>query len=280
MVKYATDHIKINVNSMTNEKNISLDEFIPQMQLCKVNILSDILKSGIRDVASPNIIYLNLMTCFDIWYELCSYKGPFLYDTQPCLQEKVWCPRDCVPEHPLLHNAVLTGFDIRKDIVLFQLSSLFDESFIYSYHYFKKNNSTFDICRIAIPERHVNLFQDNLNVKIKLSPFSISGACFTVPLVDLTYTNITQSSNRWKSINLLLTDELKKEDKVVICGMLLAYKDFVNEGTIYSREPCGYFVQNSPPMSAQHILSSDGREYGYCTQYDVFAWNFGIGIKY
>jgi hypothetical protein len=280
MIKYASDHILINVNNMTNEKNITLEEFMPQIKLCKANILPDILKSGIRDSKTPNKIYLNLRTCFDIWYEQCSYKGPFLYDQEPCLREKTFCPRDCISDNLLLNNAVLTGFDIRKDIVLFQLSGLFDESFIHSYHYFKKNGNTFDICRIAIPERNINLFQNNLDVKVNLSPFSISGVSFTVPLVDLTYTNITQSTNRWKSINLLLTDDLKKEERVVICGMLLAYKDIVNEGTIYSREPCGYFVQNSPPMSAQYILSSDGIEYGYCTKGDIFAWNYGIGIKY
>lgn len=144
MVKYASDHILINVNNMTNEKNITLEEFMPQIKLCEANILPDILKSGIRDSKSPNKIYLNLRTSFDIWYDQCSYKGPFLYDLEPCLREKTFCPRDCVSDNPLLRNVVLTGFDIRKDIVLFQLSNLFDESFIYSYHYFKKNGSTLD----------------------------------------------------------------------------------------------------------------------------------------
>ncbi len=280
MVKYASDHILINVNSMTNEKNITLDEFIPQIKLCKANILPDILKSGIRDDKSPNKIYLNLRTCFDIWYDQCSYKGPFLYDQEPCLRESSLCPRDCIQDNPLLSNAVLTGFDIRKDIVLFQLGDLFDESFIHSYHYFKKNGNTFDICRIAIPERNLNLFQNNLDVKINVSPYSVNGANFMIPLVNLTYQNITTSSSRWKSINWLLTDDLKKGDLVVVCGMLLSYKDIVYEGTIHSREPCGYFVENSPPLSAQYILLSDGREYGYCERSEIFAWNFGIGIKY
>ena len=62
--------------------------------------------------------------------------------------------------------------------------------------------------------------------------------------------------------------------------MLLSYKDIVYEGTIHSREPCGYFVENSPPLSAQYILLSDGREYGYCERSEIFAWNFGIGIKF
>ncbi|MEZ4910729.1 MAG: hypothetical protein R2774_07690 [Saprospiraceae bacterium] len=280
MVKYASDHIKINVNSMTNEKNITLEEFMPQIKLCKANILPDILKSGVKDAINPNTIYLNLKTCFDIWYDQCSYKGLFLYDKEPCLREDSFCPRDCVPDQPLKNNVVLTGFNVNKDIVLFQLGSLFVESFLFSYHYFKKSGDTSVLCRIAVPESTVNLFEDNLDVAIKLSPYSIKGATFMLPLVDLTYRNITANTRRWKDINLLITDNLKRGDYYSICGVLLVYKDIVYDLTICNRLECASSNDYCPPLSAEHLLSHHGRGYGYCTQGELFSNNFGIGMKF
>jgi hypothetical protein len=280
MVKYASDHILLNVNNMSNEKNITLEEFMPQIKLCKANILPDILKSGVKDAFAPNIIYLNLRTCFDIWFDQCSYKGPFLYDQEPCLRELSLCPRDCVPDQPLKKNVVLTGFDVRKDFFLFQIAGLFVESYLFSYHYFKKQGNTFELCRIAVPESTVNLFKDNLDVSIKLSQYSFNGATFMLPLVDLTYRNISESTRRWKAINLLMTDNLKRDDDYSICGVVLVYKDIVYDLTICNRFPCGYVIENCPPLSAEHILTGDSRGYGYCTQRDIFSNNFGIGMKF
>ena len=280
MVKYASDHVLINVNNMANEKNITLDELMPQVQLCKANILPDILKSGIRLDQSPNKIYLNLRTSFEIWYKQCSYKGEFLYDKEPCIKTETWCPRRCVADNPLTKNAVLTGFDIRKDLALFQLGTLFDESFIYSYFTFQPQGNTYKFERIAKPVRHVNLYRENVEVKVVETQLSANGATFRVPLVNLIYQNITPSTSQWQDINLLLADDLREDSELLLCGILLAYKDIVNPGPLHTRYRLGSLIQDSPVISAQYLLTSDQVDYGYCVKSDLFVWNYGIGVKY
>lgn len=280
MLKYSTDHTLINVNNMANEKNISLYELFPQFEYCSTNIIPQILKSGIRSVDSPNEIILSKIKCYEIWSELCSYKGDFGYTSDTCglLFE---CPRDCDPDNPLNRNIVLSGFEVRNDLYI--LGGLFEESANVSFDFIALNNDA-EYRRFVVPSvRYFGLDKFKVNVTISNREMIFENSKFNVPLVSTEY-QTTNNQSKWIPINSLMYNDASKDqnNEYDYCVNLIFYEDAVNTFDVRSELfYClkGFYNGNLQLNSTRYksVMSSD---HDWCSLGGIFNDNYGVEVKF
>ncbi len=282
MVKYSSDHILLNVNNLANEKNIALDELLPQITYCKESILDKILTSGYRDFQNPNYIILNKSLCYNIWKEFCAYNSDFAYSNRTC-GLPIHCPRNCDSNNPLNKNLVLTGFDVRNELYIVQSGYLFTESVNVSFDFLPSQQPN-SIKRFIVPSiRYVDLNKFKVEVNLEVKEILFDGYKFDVPLVSTHYKTINDKSS-WVPINALMFDDVIPSDSVfyAFCINLLFYEDVVNSFEIsqdlfYCLQP--YYTGNKI-LNPSRKIRVYGSSYDWCTNTDVYNGNFGIGIKY
>ena len=283
MVKYSTDHILLNVNNLTNEKNISLFELFPQFEYCTMEILSPILKSGTRNLENPNKIILNKLQCHQIWKDLCSYTGEFAYDDKPC-GLPIDCPRNCDPDNPLNKNVVLTGFDVRNELFLLSGGNLFEESANVSIDFFKYSERD-KLKRFVIPSfRYFKIEKFKVDITLSKKEMIFGETKFTVPLVSTNFQSINKKS-KWIPINALMYDDISQDGSYFCdyCVNLVFYEDFVRPIDVsHELFYCykGELYTGNLKLNLSRHRRVDGSNHDWCTNTDIFVSNFGIGISY
>lgn len=280
MLKYSTDYTMINVNSMANEKNISLFEMFPQFEYCKNNIVSQILKSGIRSDDSPNKIILSKVKCHEIWSDLCSYKGDLGYTAAPC-GLPFECPRDCDSDNPLNKNIVLKGFEVRNDLFIF--GGLFEESANVSFDFIALNKDA-EYKRFVMPSvRYFGLDKFKIDVTVTNREMIYENSKFNVPLVSTEY-QTTNEKSKWIPINALMYDDASKDQNnaYVYCINLVFYEDAVkpinySKEIFYCLQP--FYAGNLTiyPSRYESVMSSN---HDWCSVGGIFKDNFGVEVTY
>mgnify|MGYP000187351437 CR=1 FL=1 len=280
MVKYSSDYLLLNTDNLTNEKNISLYEFLPQIEYCTKNILPQILTSGVRSAASPNKILLDKQKCYAIWQEHCSYTGELAYTSQNCGND---CPRNCDPDNPLNKNLILGDFEVKEDLFLFVVGILFRESANVSFDFisFKQKDL---IKRFVVPNvRYQSLDKFVTTVTLTEGITMHDNSQFSVPLVSLAYKS-SQTNGKRFLINALMFDDVNLENDFIytICTNFLYYEDSVNP--INFRTDLFHCFQ--PFFNGQKIVypsysTSIGSEfYSWCTGTQDLIYNVPFSIKY
>jgi hypothetical protein len=266
-LKYSSDHLYLNVNDLTNEKNISLYEFLPQILNCDGSVLGDILSSGIRDKNTQNKIYLNKMKGFDIWQNKCGYTGDFGLVTQPCGQS-FFCPRDCAPDNPLNKNVILTGFDLRNNAVLFSLGYFFVESYHFSFTFFSTDYLTMK--RVVVPAyRFAKLSKSAPEVTLHIKEIDSGGHCFKVPEVSVKNVNRIQK-REWIPINARIFDDMTQTDRYYFCVSIMYYNDIVNSSFVVNNNCPATSFDQQIPLGAEHYLGVFADDYSWCTHSEGF----------
>ena len=279
MVKYSSDYLLLNTDNLTNEKNISLYEFLPQIEYCTKNILPQILTSGVRSATSPNKILLDKQKCYAIWQEHCSYTGEFAYTSQNCGND---CPRNCDPDNPLNKNLILGDFEVLEDLYLFFTGGiLFRESANVSFDMISARQLDI-IKRFVVPNMRYQSLDKFVTTVTLTEGITIHNARqFSVPIVSLAYKS-SQTNGKRFLINALMFDDVSpdKDLEYSICSNFLYYEDSVNP--INFRTDLSHCYQRS--FTGQKIIypsysTSIGLDiYGWCTT--DFRYNLPFSIKY
>ena len=276
-LKYSSDHLYLNVNDLTNEKNISLYEFLPQILNCGGSVLGDILSSGIRDKNTQNKIYINKNKGFDIWQNKCGYTGDFGLVTQPCGQS-FFCPRDCAPNDPLNKNVILTGFELRNNAVLFPIGYFFVESYHFSFTFFSTDYLTMK--RVVVPSlKFAKLSKSAPEVTLHIKEIDSGGHCFKVPEVSVK--NVDRIEKReWIPINALIFDDMMDTDRYYFCISVLHYNDLIDLKSVIN-STCSFPAFNqSIPLNARYYLGIATGDYSWCSTSGIYDNALGMGLTY
>lgn len=250
-VLHSRDYLLLDVFTLTNEKGITLEEFLPQIFYSQHDALSDILKSGISLLSKPNKVIIHLRQAYEIWKDKNKFTGQLVGEIMPCGER---CLRDCIEDYDVAGRVIMNGFELVNDLPLKSLGSLFSESFILSLKFSQfRENQKFVWTR---PSRD-NEFLPLQEVEVFKSDKSHKGKSFEVPLVNVIYNRITPNNRKWIDVNCVIRTDLKAGDFFNICISKLVYSDKINPF-----DPC----PNLPSISnfASEKSAFANTSYGWC----------------
>ena len=182
-VKLSEDYSLYDINTWNNEKNINLDEVLPQAFVggCWDKLEEIISKSGIAYSNDPNRKYIHRFKAFEIWREHCSYKGPLLMNN-PCGKPNL---RDCVG--PGESKLILKSYKVHNEILFLLANNKFGDSFFWYCNFLNKltGESTLT-CLPAIRYINLNTRKVILKEKFVTKNFECIGKVL-IPSMEIDY---------------------------------------------------------------------------------------------
>lgn len=124
MVKYSEDYTLMNTETWTNEKNISMFEFIPQAQEDWNLLEAKILADAVPSIYGANRVFIKKFKAYQTWSEKFSYKGNYVGDTVTCDKD---CPRKCLEQIDFVPTT-LDHIQVTQDFFYSYFGGIFRES--------------------------------------------------------------------------------------------------------------------------------------------------------